>query len=248
MKKLFSALIIVFVNISMVICQTSINLTWFGQSTFLMNTGDGVKVLMDPVNPGMAKVELSEPIDLVTVSHEHGDHNYVALAKGSPTIIHGLNGSEFAKVDQEFKGIHVRTVGSFHDKLEGGQRGKNAIFVFELKGLKVVHLGDLGHILNESQVKAIGETDILMIPVGTGPTVDLQTAVEVIRQLNPRVVIPMHFSPADAPSGGFRLGTVEDFIKVAGTSFEVKYSGHSEKFIAGKLPSKTTIVVMKTSE
>jgi L-ascorbate metabolism protein UlaG (beta-lactamase superfamily) len=248
MKKLFSILIIAFMNISMVICQTTITLTWYGQATFLMSTGDGVKVLMDPVNPNMVKVEMSESIDLVTISHEHGDHNYVALAKGNPTVIHGLNGSEFAKVDQEFKGMKVRTVGSFHDKQEGAQRGKNAIFVFELKGLKVVHLGDLGHLLNESQVKAIGETDILMIPVGAGPTLDLQTAVEVIKQLNPRVVIPMHFSPANVPSGGFRLGTVEDFIKVIGTSFEVKYSGHSEKFIAGKLPLKTTIMVMKTSE
>jgi L-ascorbate metabolism protein UlaG (beta-lactamase superfamily) len=247
MKKLFSVLIIAFINISMVIGQTTINLTWYGQSNFLMSTGDGVKVLMDPVNPNMVKVELSESIDMVTVSHEHGDHNYVGLAKGNPTVIHGLNGSEFAKVNQEFKGINVRTVGSFHDKQEGAQRGKNAIFVFELKGLKVVHLGDLGHILNESQVKAIGETDILMIPVGAGPTLDLQTAVEVIKQLNPRVVIPMHFSPANVPSGSFRLGTVEDFIKVIGTSFEVKYSGHSEKFIAGKLPLKTTIMVMKTS-
>jgi len=248
MKKLFGTLIIAFINTGMVICQTTINLTWFGQSTFLMSTGDAVKVLMDPVNPNMIKVEISEAIDLVTVSHEHGDHNYVALAKGNPTIIRGLNGSEFAKVDTVFKGIHVYTVGSFHDKQEGSQRGKNAIFIFELQGLKVVHLGDLGHVLNESQVSAIGATDILMIPVGAGPTIDLQSAMEVIKQLKPRVVIPMHYSPANAPAGGFRLGTIEDFIKVVGTAFDVKYSGHSETFIACKLPSKTTIMVMKMSE
>ncbi len=248
MKKLFGALIIAFINTSMVVCQSTINLTWLGQSTFIMSTGDGVKVLTDPVNPNMIKVEISEAIDLVTVSHEHADHNYVALAKGNPIIIHGLNGSEFTEIDQVVKGIRVRTVGSFHDKQEGSQRGKNAIFVFELPGLKVVHLGDLGHVLNESQVSAIGATDILMIPVGGGPTIDLQSAMEVIKQLKPRVVIPMHYSPANAPAGGFRLGTVEDFIKVVGTAFDVKYSGHSETFIAGKLPSKTTVMVMKMSE
>jgi L-ascorbate metabolism protein UlaG (beta-lactamase superfamily) len=87
-----------------------------------------------------------------------------------------------------------------------------------------------------------------MIPVGGGPTIDLQSAMEVIKQLKPRVVIPMHYSPADTPAGGFRLGTVEDFIKVVASSFDVIYSGHSEIFIAGKLPSKTTIMVMKMSE
>jgi len=103
-------------------------------------------------------------------------------------------------------------------------------------------------VLNESQISAIGTADILLIPVGTGPTIDLQSAVEIIRQLKPRVVIPMHYTPANAPAGGFRLGTVEDFIKAVGTAYDVKYSGHSETFIAGKLPSKTTIMVMKTSE
>jgi len=87
-----------------------------------------------------------------------------------------------------------------------------------------------------------------MIPVGAGPTVDIQTAIEVIKQLNPKVVIPMHYMPANTPAGGFRLGSVEDFIKVAGASFDVKNSGHSETFIAGKFPAKTTIFVMKTSE
>jgi L-ascorbate metabolism protein UlaG (beta-lactamase superfamily) len=248
MKKLFGALVIAFINTGIVVCQATINLTWFGQSTFLMSTGEGLKVLMDPVNPSMIKVELPEAIDLVTVSHEHPDHNYVALAKGNPIIIRGLNGSEFAKVDTIFKGIHVRTIGSFHDNQGGSQRGKNAIFIFELPGLKVVHLGDIGHVLNESQVSAIGATDILMIPVGGGPTIDLQSAMEVIKQLKPRVVIPMHYSPANAPAGGFRLGTVEDFIKVVSPSFDVNYSEHSETFIAGKLPLKTTIMVMKMSE
>lgn len=248
MKKLFGILIIALISNDFVISQTTINLTWVGQSTFLMSTGDGIKVLMDPVNPNMVKAEVPDIIDLVTISHEHGDHNYVAMAKGDPVIIHGLRGSDYAKVDTVFKGIHVYTVGSFHDNQGGNQRGKNAIFVFELPGAKVVHLGDLGHQLNENQVSAIGDADILMIPVGTGPTVDLQSALEVIKKLKPGVVIPMHYTPAGAPAGGFRLGTVEDFIKAAGTAYDVKYSGHSETFIAGKFPSKTTITVLKMSE
>ncbi len=248
MKKLSGILIIALVNAGLVIGQSTVSLAWVGQSTFLMSTGDGVKVLMDPVNPSMVKAEVPDLIDLVTISHEHGDHNYVAMAKGNPVIIHGLRGSDYARVDTVFKGIHLYTVGSFHDNQGGSQRGKNAIFVFELAGAKVVHLGDLGHVLNETQVSAIGTADILLIPVGTGPTVDLQSALEVIKQLKPRVVIPMHYTPADAPAGGFRLGTVEDFIKAAGNAYDVKYSGHSETFITGKFPSKTTITVLKMSE
>ncbi len=248
MKKLVYILVISFTIINTVFCQTSVNLTWFGQSTFLMKTGDGVKVLMDPANPNIIKVDLTEPVDLVTVSHEHSDHNYVALAKGDPAILRGLSGTEVAKIDQVFKDIRVSTVASFHDNQGGAQRGKNAIFIFELPGLKVVHAGDLGHILSESQVKEIGAVDILLLPVGTGFTLDLQSVMEVIKQLNPKVLIPMHYSPSNAPAGGFRLGTVEDFLKFAGPAYEVKYSGHSETFIAGKLPAKTTIVVMKTSD
>lgn len=238
-------MILALVNIGLTQGQTSVTLTWSGQSTFLMKTGDGVKVLMDPANPNMIKVNLDEPVDLVTVSHEHGDHNYVALAKGNPVVLRGLSGSDYAKVDETVKGIHVHTVATFHDNQGGAQRGKNAIFIFDLPGMKVVHVGDLGHVLTEAQVKEIGKPDILMIPVGEIYTLDLQSVMQVIKQLNPRVIIPMHYSPANA-QGGFKLGTVEDFIKSAGSEFDVKYSGNPETFITGKLPSKTTIVVLKS--
>ena len=248
MKKLTSLLIITFISTALGISQTTIDLTWFGQATFLMNTDDGVKVLMDPVNPGMIKVEIPDLIDLVTVSHEHGDHNYVELAKGDPVVIRGLKDNDYARVDEVVKDIHVHTVGTFHDKQEGSQRGKNAIFIFELPDLKVVHLGDLGHVLNESQVSAIGETDIIMIPVGAGPTIDLPGALEVIKQLKPKVVIPMHFMPADTPEGGFRLGSVEEFIKMVGTTYEVRHLGHTATFSADELPTETTISVLKMTE
>jgi L-ascorbate metabolism protein UlaG (beta-lactamase superfamily) len=247
MKRLVGIFLIPVLNLGMVLCQTTVSLTWFGQSTFLMKTG-GVKILMDPVNPGMAKADVPDTIDLVTISHEHGDHNYVQLAKGNPTIIHGLEGTEFAKVNTVFRGVPLRTVESFHDNQQGTQRGKNAIFVFDLQGLKIVHLGDLGHLLTDAEIASIGHTDILFIPVGAGPTLDLPTAIEVIKQLKPMVVIPMHYTPADAPAGGFRLGSVEDFIKAAGSSLEVRYGGHTETFTAGKLPAKTTLMVMKTTE
>jgi len=246
-EKLFGIMFLTLINLVTATGQTTVTLTWYGQSTFLMKTGDGVKVLMDPANPGLVKVDLNEPVDLITVSHEHGDHNYVALAKGNPVVLRGLSGSDYSKIDEIIKGIRVRTVATFHDNQGGTQRGKNAIFIFELPGLKIVHAGDLGHVLSDSQVKEIGTPDILLMPVGEVYTLDLQSVIKVINQLNPKVLIPMHFSPANA-QGGLKLGTVEDFIKAAGSSFDIKYSGHSETFVTGKLPSKTTIVVMKTSD
>jgi L-ascorbate metabolism protein UlaG (beta-lactamase superfamily) len=112
---------------------------------------------------GLAPVD---GVDLVTISHEHSDHNYAALATGSPTILRGLAQNDWAKIDQQIKGVRVYTVPAYHDDTQGSQRGKIAIFVFDLEGLRVVHLGDLGHKLSDDQVKQIGAVDVLMIPVG----------------------------------------------------------------------------------
>jgi L-ascorbate metabolism protein UlaG (beta-lactamase superfamily) len=86
-----------------------------------------------------------EGVDIVAVTHEHPDHNYVELATGNPTVLRGLAGDGYAKIDQTVKGVRIRTVASYHDLKQGAERGKNAIFVFEMPGLKLVHLGDLGH-------------------------------------------------------------------------------------------------------
>ncbi len=175
-------------------------LTYLGQSTFVMSTNTGLKVLIDPVAPMMRKNAPVEGVDVVAVTHEHPDHNYVELATGNPTILRGLAGDGYAKIDQTVKGVRIRTVASFHDLKQGAERGKNAIFVFEMPGLKVVHLGDLGHPLDAQQVAAIGPVDVLLVPVSGGPTIDPKTAIEVIGRLSAKAVIPMHYA-AGAPAG-----------------------------------------------
>lgn len=223
--------------------------TYMGQSTFLLSSGAGLKVLLDPVAPMMFKNQPVDGVDVVTVSHEHPDHNYVQLAAGSPAILRGLASGEYAKVDQSVKGVRIRTVGSFHDGQEGAQRGKNAIFVFEIPGLKVVHLGDLGHPLDAKQIAEIGPADVLLIPVSGGPTIDPKTAVEVIGQLSAKVVIPMHYgkgAPAGGGGRGFSLGTVDEFLKVLDPATKVVQEGHTLTLAAGKLPAARTVMVMKT--
>lgn len=177
----------------------SLTIRWFGQSFFQVETGDGTKMVFDP----HSMPEFNRPTcqaDLVLITHEHDDHNQVdALteSKGAK-VIRGLTvrgkRQEWAKVNETFKTIKVRTVPSFHDVEEGLKRGKNAIFVVETDGLKIAHLGDLGHELDEEHVKAIGPIDILMIPVGGIYTINGEKAKEVVKQLKPRLyILPMHY-------------------------------------------------------
>jgi L-ascorbate metabolism protein UlaG (beta-lactamase superfamily) len=226
----------------------SATFTYMGQSTFLLDTSTGLKVLIDPVAPMMSKNDPVGGVDVVTISHEHPDHNYVQLATGSPTILRGLANGDFAKVDQTVKGVRIRSVASVHDAQQGAQRGKNAIFVFELPGLRIAHLGDLGLQLDARQITDIGPVDVLLIPVSGGPTLDPKTAGEVIGQLSAKVVIPMHYgtgAPAGGGARGFSLGTVDDFLKVLDPKTRVVHEGRTLTLTAGKLPAGRTVMVMK---
>ena len=225
----------------------SATLTWQGQSAFVMETSTGLKALIDPVNMGAYNNAPVEGVDVVTVTHEHPDHNAVDLAVGSPTVLRGLTGGDFATIDETMKSVRIRTVASYHDTEKGAQRGKNAIFVFELPGLRVVHLGDLGHSLDAQQIAALGPADILLIPVSGGPTIDPKTAVEVAGQLSAKVVVPMHYGTAPAAGGGgFRLGGVDEFLKVLEPSTKVvQQAGHTITFRAGELPTGRTVMVMQ---
>jgi L-ascorbate metabolism protein UlaG (beta-lactamase superfamily) len=226
----------------------SATFTYMGQSMFVLSTSSGLKVLIDPVAPMMFKNDPVAGVDVVTISHEHPDHNYVQLATGSPTILRGLANGDLARIDQTVKGVRIRTVGSVHDAQQGSQRGKNAIFVFELPGLRIVHLGDLGLRLDAQQIADIGTADVLLIPVSGGPTLDPKTAAEVMGQLSARVVIPMHYgtgAPAGGGARGFSLGTVDEFLKVLDPKTKVVHEGRTLTLTAGKLPAGRTVMVMK---
>jgi L-ascorbate metabolism protein UlaG (beta-lactamase superfamily) len=224
----------------------TIILTWWGQSTFVLKTSTGLNALLDPTSPGTGySIPPQTGIDLITVSHEHSDHNAVNLAAGSPLVLRGLAGNDWAKIDQTVKGVRVRTVGVYHDDAQGSKRGKNAIFVFDVDGLRLAHLGDLGHLLSLEQIKDIGPVDVVLIPVGGYYTIDAKAAVEVVSQLNPKVVIPMHYKTPDlAASLAGVLDPVDDFIKAIGNTANVSQVGQSVT-VEGQLPAGRTIMVMK---
>ena len=225
----------------------TITLTWWGQATFVLKTSTGLDVLLDPTGSGTGyKIPTLDGIDLVTTSHEHSDHNAVNLAAGSPLVLKGLAGNDWAKIDQTVQGVRVRTVGTYHDDSQGSKRGKNAIFVFDVDGLRLAHLGDQGHALSPEQVKDIGPVDVILIPVGGYYTIDAKAAVEVVSQLNPKIVVPMHVKTADlSPSLAGVLAPVDDFIKIIGNTASVSEVGQTVTLERAKLPAVRTVMVMK---
>jgi L-ascorbate metabolism protein UlaG (beta-lactamase superfamily) len=227
--------------------DAAITLTWFGQSTFVLKTSTGLNALLDPTSPGAGyTIPTQTGIDLVTVSHEHSDHNAVSLAAGSPLVLKGLAGNDWAKTDQTVKGVRVRSVGVYHDDSQGSKRGKNAIFIFDVDGLRLAHLGDLGHTLSPEQIKDMGPADVILIPVGGFYTIDGKVAADVVNQLNPKIVIPMHYKTPDlAASLAGVLAPVDGFIKAMGNTATVSEVGQTITIEKSKLPASRTIMVMK---
>ncbi len=189
-------------------------ITWLGHSTFKIESSK--TIVIDPHDPAFGALPAELTADIVTVSHSHHDHNYIEGVGGSPEVVDKAG-------NYDFENIKIKGVPVFHDQVQGKERGGNIVFVFEIEGLRLCHLGDLGHLLNQTQLAAIGPVDILMIPVGGFYTIDADQAVAVVHQIQPKVVLPMHFksasSPADIPPTGAPLGpiaTVDGFIQSLG--------------------------------
>lgn len=218
-------------------------ITYLGHSSFKLKGKTGT-VVTDPFTT-MA-VGLPYPgvsADIVTVSHQHDDHNAVAQVKGTarrPKPFLVTQPGEY-----EVGGISVFGVSSFHDASQGAERGSNTIFTILLDELRVCHLGDLGHPLSTEQVEAIGSVDILLCPVGGVFTIDPQLAIKTIRQIEPAIVIPMHYrTPQHQPQIFADLKTVSDFLQQYGT--EVMPEPKLEVTPA-KLPEETEVHVLSVS-
>jgi L-ascorbate metabolism protein UlaG (beta-lactamase superfamily) len=214
-----------------------VELRYYGHSTFGLSSG-GKTIVIDPFNDDIGYPKPKVSPDVVVISHEHFDHNNVGLVQGQPRVIRCLceEGKDWAEVDERVGSIHVRGVATCHDPDQGAARGKNTITIYDVEGLRVVHLGDLGHLLTDEQVRAIGKVDVLMIPVGGHYTIGPVEADKVIAQLNPRVVIPMHFKTR--VNASWPIGPLEDFLK--GTT-AVKKVGAAISITPSSLPSKQEV-------
>ncbi len=210
---------------------------YLGHSAFVIISDGGVKIITDPygTSPDLTYGEISEPADIVTVSHDHFDHCNVAAVGGNPQVIRRAEVSAA-------KGIKFKGISSYHDDEGGRVRGNNIIFCFEVDRLKLCHLGDLGHRLDDRQKADIGSVDILLIPVGGYYTIDAKTATEVCEQLKPGVIIPMHYrTDKGLPS----IAGVEEFLR---GKPRVKWLDTSQvEFKAGELPEAGQIIVLKSA-
>ena len=160
-------------------------ITWRGHSCFLIR-GKEKTIITDPCHPDLG-YRLGEPkADIVTLSHFHPGHSYIEGVGDNPKQIKGPG-------EYEIGGTFITGVASFHDNKRGGLRGKNTIYIIEMDDITLCHLGDLGHPLDSHLIEEIGDIDILFLPVGEVSTMLIDTAVEIVRQLEPPIVIPMHY-------------------------------------------------------
>lgn len=224
--------------------EGKVRVKWLGHACFYLKSAEGIRIATDPFGGGMGKSigfpsikERAEIVaDIITVSHEHGDHNavdQVNQVEGGAVVVRKVG-----KV--EAKRIIFRGIGSFHDKELGAKRGPNTIIVFTLDGITFCHLGDLGHLLSHEQIEEIGNVDVLFIPVGGGPTIDAEEGTVVINKLKPKIVIPMHYRHKRAkitwlaPVDGILEGK-EDIQLVKSDSIEL---------FKAELPEKLRVIVL----
>lgn len=207
------------------------DITWYGRSCFRLGER-GIAIITDPPSDDLGYVRPRIRTDVVTISHDHPGHNNRVGFRGGPKFFEGPG-------EYEVKGVFITGINTYHDSRSGATRGRNTVFVFDFDGVTVCHLGDLGHVPTQTQVEALSDVDVLLIPVGGLHTIDAAKATEVISLIEPRLVIPMHYK---TPVEKTRLHTVGKFLKAMGLAPvapqpEIKVSKSS-------LPDETQVVLL----
>jgi L-ascorbate metabolism protein UlaG (beta-lactamase superfamily) len=202
------------------------DIKYLGHSSFQIKTKDST-VVIDPYDTKTVGMKYPKvDADIVTVSHQHGDHNAVAAVGGSPLVIDWPG-------EYEKKGVRITGYQTFHDKNKGADRGENIMFKIEADGISILHCGDLGLVPDQNFIEDIGEVNILMVPIGGFYTIDPQEAVEVVRKVEPSIVIPMHYNHEKLDQQTFnKLATVHDFVQKIGATPETstKLTAKKEDF------------------
>lgn len=183
---------------------------FLGHACFRLRGRDGI-IICDPFSRAIG-LDLGRPTaHIVTVSHDHPDHNYVAGVKPMRERLFVIDGPG----EYEVSGVLITGVRTAHDKQKGAERGFNTVYVIHLDDVVFCHLGDLGHELSQAQIEEIGDVDVLFVPVGGGETIGPAEAISVISQIEPRVVVPMHYA-APQLSFEYDLAPLEKFTHEMG--------------------------------
>lgn len=212
---------------------------FYAQASFLITSDEGLRIAIDPYeqNERFRYDATFDEADILLVTHEHGDHNNVDAVPGDPQVVRGAGLHEVAGTDVSFKGI-----ASYHDQQQGQQRGPNTIFVFDVDGITVAHLGDQGCELEPDQIEQLSGVQVMIAPVGGGLTLDPDLIWKLAEQVNPNVFIPCHFK---TPEIDLPIGPLDDFL--VGKP-NVEQTGQSSiSLSADSLPDPITIKVLERS-
>jgi len=210
-----------------------LDVTWLGHGCFRLR-GRGAAAVTDPYPPTIGLKLSRLDADLVTVSHEHENHSYTQAVRDAYEI-HGPG-------EYEVAGISVIGVPTFHDEEKGARKGRNTVYLLEIDDVRVCHLGDLGHRLDDAEAEAISSPDVLLVPVGGRNAMNAAQAAEVVRQLEPRYVVPMHYA---IPGLKRELDSIDRFLKEMGVTASEPQPKLSVQASSGEYETKVIVLEPK---
>ena len=208
-------------------------ISWLGHSCFQLK-GKNVTLITDPFSPqaadasGLGKFSAS----IVTISHDHQGHNYAMGVGGNPRVVRGPG-------EYEISDVLITGVASYHDNERGKLLGRNTIYVIHMDDMVICHLGDLGHTLQEEQLEEVADADVLLIPVSGQHTINAAQAAEVISQVEPRIVVPMHYALPE----GDALNPLDKFCREMG--IEASHSQPKLNIARTTLPAETQVIILE---
>jgi L-ascorbate metabolism protein UlaG (beta-lactamase superfamily) len=212
-----------------------VNITWHGHSCFSIEN-NGKIVVLDPYHPMAQFPPLAVAAHAMLASHQHGDHNYrqaVRFLPASEGVLRPAATVQDVPAQPEPGVFFFRTVETSHDDDGGSKRGSNLVHIVHVGGLTIAHLGDLGHVLQPEQAEAIGRPDLLLIPVGGFYTIDAAAAWQVVAQLQPQNIAPMHYDPG---TGKLPISSVEPFLRLAPAGWTVEHLTVPKLVMTGQTP------------
>jgi L-ascorbate metabolism protein UlaG (beta-lactamase superfamily) len=214
-------------------------LIYLGHAAFFLESSKGTRLLMDPYQAGYKGMINHRPIEftgeIVTISHDHGDHNASELVSGDATVLKGVG-------SWSIRDVNVQSIPTFHDNEGGKLRGGNNVFTVAVDNIRICHLGDLGHLLSEQQVSTIGKVHILLVPVGGTYTIDSEQALLVANQINAPVLVPMHYKTEKV---GFPLLPLDAFLRCTGNAAKIERRKQLEVEAVASIPTNRHIIILE---
>ena len=210
-------------------------ITWYGQSCFRLRER-GSAVVTDPYGSEIGLTLARLTATIVTVSHDHPDHNNIKAVRRGAYVISGPG-------EYEIGGVFVIGVPTYHDAKQGQERGKNTAYLVEMGGLTICHLGDLGHVPTQEQIEQLNSVDILLVPVGGRTTLTGARAAEVVGLLEPKIVIPMHYKISGLT---VNMETATRFLREMAVETPKKLE--SLKITPSQLPEQMRVVLLEAKQ